>query len=1090
MFDLLEISGELINYRIKTCNGEKKTTGRKLQSVVVEAINREVQIILPNLLECEEIPGNKSEIPTPEVAMAFPHLESIAAKIPSIDQSAEVLILLGRDAPQVHKVREVINGPDNAPWGQRLDLGWVVIGETCLGEVHVPNTSISACRTSVKIQSNGKPSTLDPCPNKVKVDELFDSGEDTISFSREEKQFLKIMETEGKLNPDKQWTAPLPFRTPRPRLPNNREQALKRALILHKSLEKDSIKRQHFIAFMKGVLDNGHAEKAPPLKAHEERWYLPLFGVYHPKKLEKIRGVFDSSAVFQGVSLNQVLFKGPDLTNGLVGVLMRFRREGVAVCGDIESMFYCFGVVEKHRNFLRFFWYEENDLSKPLIEYRMCKHVFGNKPSPAVANYGLREIVKEADPDVVDFVNNNFYVDDGLTSCEDNATAISLMKRTQQALMTSGGVRLHKISSNSQEVLNAFEREDIAKEIRDFNVEEGGAPIQRSLGLQWRLFEDVFTFHINPEKKPFTKRGVLATINSIYDPLGFISPVLVCGRVLFRTIMHLKLDWDDPLPEGMKHKWDAWKESLKKLASLKIQRTYHKSLRKDVINTKVHVYCDASEQAVAAVAFLRTTTIHGTEVGFLIGKSRISPKQGHTIPRLELCSTVVATELAKIIITELHFPPSDIIYHSDSRVCLGYLNNTTRRFHTYVANRVEKVLLVCEPHQWNYVPTDQNPADHGTRYVDPSKLQSCAWLTGPQHLHKEEESSFPLVDPENDKEIRKEEVTTFKTVVIKPQMLSEERIKRFSTWTGLTRAITYLKHQASSFRAGEKTSQCSGWHICTQHRSIDEYRQAEIVIIKDLQRQFYDSEINCLRAGKPVHRNSSVIALSPMLNAEGLLSVGGRLHKSKLPFIEKHPTLIPGNSHVAKLLVHHYHTKIHHQGRHLTEGMIRQAGYWITSCKKLVSSVIYRCVLCRKLRRTLAVQRMGDMPEDRMSCDPAFTHVGVDCFGPWDIVARRTRGGIAKNKRWAVMFSCLSTRAIHIEVIEEMSTSSFINALRRFVSVRGKIKTLRSDQGTNFIGASNDDDLHTHLVKNQIEWKMNPPHASHGRCVGENDRDY
>ncbi|XP_071944669.1 uncharacterized protein [Antedon mediterranea] len=604
MFDLLEISGELINYRIKTCNGEKKTTGRKLQSVDFEAINREVQIILPNLLECEEIPGNKSEIPTPEVAMAFPHLESIAAKIPSIDKSAEVR-------------------------------------ETCLGEVHVPNTSISACRTSVKIQSNGKPSTLDPCPNKVKVDELFDSGEDTISFSREEKQFLKIMETEGKLNPDKQWTAPLPFRTPRPRLPNNREQALKRALILHKSLEKDSIKRQHFIAFMKGVLDNGHAEKAPPLKAHEERWYLPLFGVYHPKKFEKIRGVFDSSAVFQGVSLNQVLFKGPDLTNGLVGVLMRFRREGVAVCGDIESMFYCFGVVEKHRNFLRFFWYEENDLSKPLIEYRMCKHVFGNKPSPAVANYGLREIVKEADPDVVDFVNNNFYVDDGLTSCEDDATTISLMKRTQQALMTSGGVRLHKISSNIQEVLNAFEREDIAKEIRDFNVEEGGAPIQRSLGLQWRLFEDVFTFHINPEEKPFTKRGVLATINSIYDPLGFIFPVLVRGRVLFRTIMHLKLDWDDPLPEGMKHKWDAWKESLKKLASLKIQRTYHKSLRNNVINTKVHVYCDASEQAVAAVAFLRTTTIHGTEVGFLIGISRIAPKQGHTIPRLELCSTVV-----------------------------------------------------------------------------------------------------------------------------------------------------------------------------------------------------------------------------------------------------------------------------------------------------------------------------------------------------------------------------------------------------------------------------------------------------------------
>ena len=133
---------------------------------------------------------------------------------------------------------------------------------------------------------------------------------------------------------------------------------------------------------------------APPLKPNEECWYLPIFGVYHPLKPEKVRMVFDSSARFQDLSLNSVLLSGPDLTNSLIGVLMRFRMETVAVVADIEQMFYCFGVAEKHRNFLRFLWYADNDPTKPVIEYRMTVQVFGNTPSPVVATYGLRLVVK------------------------------------------------------------------------------------------------------------------------------------------------------------------------------------------------------------------------------------------------------------------------------------------------------------------------------------------------------------------------------------------------------------------------------------------------------------------------------------------------------------------------------------------------------------------------------------------------------------------------------------------------------------------------------------------------------------------------
>lgn len=159
----------------------------------------------------------------------------------------------------------------------------------------------------------------------------------------------------------------------------------------------------------------------------------------------------------------------------------------------------------------------------------------------------------------------------------------------------------------------------------------------------------------------------------------------------------------------------------------------------------------------------------------------------------------------------------------------------------------------------------------------------------------------------------------------------------------------------------------------------------------------------------------------------------------------KQPIIIPKGHHVATLLVRHFHQRVFHQGRKLTEGAIRTAGYWIVGARRLINSVIHNCVICRKLRGEFCSQRMADLPKDRLAFSPAFTFVGVDTFGPWEVVHRRTRGGLAKHKRWALLFTCLVTRGIHIELIEELSSSSFINALRRFTAIRGPVQQFRSD---------------------------------------------
>lgn len=220
--------------------------------------------------------------------------------------------------------------------------------------------------------------------------------------------------------------------------------------------------------------------------------------------------------------------------NSLAGVLIRFRREDVAAMCDVEQMFHSFHVSPEHRDFLRFLWFKENDLSKPVTEFRMTVHLFGNGPSPAVATYGLRRTVDdggEHDPGVKEFVQRNFYVDDGLVSKPTAEEVVTLVRNTQAAL-ASANLRLHKVVSNSVSVMEAFPTEDLAKDIRSLDLRQDNLPAQRSLGVFWDLETDAFTYKVSIPDKPLTRRGVLSVVNSVYDPLGLAAPVLLHGRLL------------------------------------------------------------------------------------------------------------------------------------------------------------------------------------------------------------------------------------------------------------------------------------------------------------------------------------------------------------------------------------------------------------------------------------------------------------------------------------------------------------------------------------------------------------------------------
>ena len=852
------------------------------------------------------------------------------------------------------------------------------------------------------------------------------------------------------------------------------------------SIRKDPVKKQHVLDFMQALLDNGHAERAPKLEHNAECWYLPLFGVYHPKKRDRIRIVFDSSARYQGLSLNDVLMTGPNLTNSLLGVLMRFRTDEIAVIADLQQMFYCFYVHLDHRNYLRFIWHEDNDLEKGLVDFRMKVHVFGNSPSPAIATFGLRRTAdiaeQSAGADVKQFIYRNFYVDDALSSHATSDEAVDLLSRTQVALQDFGRLRLHKICSNSSEVLSAFDKDDLAKDLKDLDFDADNLPMQRSLGVSWNLRLDTFTFNVDQEVKPFTRRGVLSIINGLYDPLGFAAPVTIAGKLLLREAMTEPVEWDEPLPPEIRSRFESWKDGLNLLSHVQIPRQTH--LVKDTERQDVFVFSDASEKGIAAVAYMRFKDDDGVEqFRYIFGKAKVAPKHGHTIPRLELCAAVLAVDVFETVRVELDLDTQKVTFFTDSKVVLGYIFNETKRFYVYVRNRVDRIRNSTRPKQWKYVPSAHNPADEATRSLLAADLQDSKWLNGPRGFHyeqMEDSASYALVPPDSDSEVQVRKTT----VDVRP-MLGSHRFEQFSSWISLLKAMTYLLSVARTHHSDVSD---------VSNHTRASRRESQMFIIRTVQREVFSEEVHALEAGRPLPKDSKILSLSPYLDDCGVLRVGGRIREANMSSLEMNPIIVP-NHHIAVLLTRYFHERVYHQGRTFTENVIRKAGFWLVGGRRLVSSCIFKCVRCRRLRGRQESQKMADLPFARLDPAPPFTYVGIDVFGPWTISTRKTRGGQIHSKRWALIFTCMVIRAVHIEVLEEMSSSCFINALRRFCAIRGEVKVIYSDCGTNFVGSVKDLNAHVinvddrpvkdYLVEKHINWVFNPPHSSHMGGVWE-----
>ncbi|XP_011687068.1 PREDICTED: uncharacterized protein LOC105449509 [Wasmannia auropunctata] len=558
------------------------------------------------------------------------------------------------------------------------------------------------------------------------------------------------------------------------------------------------------------------------------------------------------------------------------------------------------------------------------------------------------------------------------------------------------------------------------------------------------------------------KRSLLSGTARLFDPLGWLAPVTVRAKLLIQTTWLQHLEWDAPLGDEEAAAWATLERELPLLEEVQVPRWMHC----DAPGTHVefHGFSDASERAYAAVVYLRASDEDGVRTSLVLAKTKVAPLRQVSIPRLELCAAALLTKLVAHLRTTLALSTAPVHLWTDSTVTLGWIRGHPTKWTTYVANRVAEIQRAAPDARWHHVPGKDNPADCASRGMAPRELRShTLWWRGPEFLGKDE-SQWPgdgVAAPRN-REPEPDELVRFSSLA---------RLLRVTAWMCRWRTRRVAKGApAGTLTAEELDLALNRW-------------------VRVVQGSAFRAELEDVLAGRGVSHRSPLRRLTPIIDSDGALRVDGRLKHSTLSADQRHPKILPTESHLTHLIVDAIHRRTLHGGTQVTLATIRQR-FWIPRGRQLVRRHIHRCIRCARWRAESPQPLMGSLPRPRVSPSRPFLHTGVDFAGP--ILLRTTKGrGYKAYKAFVSVFICFSTRAVHLEPVSDYSADAFLAAFRRFISRRGICQAVYSDCGTNFVGAdsqlralfkSSGPEMHRivgRLTTDGIRWHFNPPAAPH-----------
>ncbi|XP_063386121.1 uncharacterized protein LOC134672147 [Cydia fagiglandana] len=921
------------------------------------------------------------------------------------------------------------------------------------------------------------------------------------------------------------WRVGLPWKDPDCSMPDTLPHALNRLKGVERKMARDSEYANRYAERVQHLFSNNFARELTDTQRTPKTFHLAHFGVDNPNK-KKLRLVFDAADSSAGSCLNDYLLKGPDLLTSLWGIMLRFRENRIAVSGDIKDMFLRIQIHQQDQDALRFLW--RDNPAEPVKTYVMTSLIFGAKCSPFVAQFiknknALRH--EHTEPAAVDAICNSHYADDYIQSLPDEETAVKMVS-TISKIHAEGGFEIRNWTSNSTSVLDSVPNETLGTAAVKFKMDQQFEG-ERTLGLIWFPATDELGFDVSLKRIPEqivlghqrpTKRIMLKVVMSIFDVFGFLAPFTIQGKIMLQDTWRSATGWDEEIPDDIYTRWVKWLDLLQLIGRMRIPRWYQKasigasetergspaanntgattsattatrpatphsgprsttsaiaasvSTINNYNNLQLHLFSDSSSKAMCAVAYWRWESNGQIYVAFVASKCKVTPVKPLTINRCELQGALLAARLADSVLREHKVTTAQRYFWCDSACVLHWLRNDTRSYNIFIANRLGEIDELSRVNEWRYIPTKLNIADVATREVYDDSIFKNEWLYGPEFLHADE-SQWPsdTVSPE----INELTLEYINIVHSKSDDLPVPDVTRFSSWLRLQRAT------AAVLKFIERC----------KHRSADIdcalMARAEQLLLKQAQQESFGDDIAAIRNGNILDRSSKLRHLSPFLDENGLLRCGGRIDAAADVALEtKRPIILDGKHAVSRLLVRSYHEKAAH-GNH--EGVVNdlKQKYWLFKLRPTVKSVVAGCVVGRIKKAKPEVPRMGNLPEARLAHHQRpFTYCGLDLFGPMEVTVGRRH-----ELRYGVLFTCLTLRAIHLELVHSLTSDSLIMALRRMAARRGWPKYLFSDNGTNLRGADtelkrslqelDEEDLKNKGVNYGVQWTFIPPASPH-----------
>lgn len=1029
------------------------------------------QFSLQGVKTVQRLPQYSQSVNKNRLQNKWPHL----CGIPFAEyEGVQLGILIGEDNAFAMAPQRIIKDQSQAPIATKTPLGWVVSGKVSSSEANETSFVHHAC---------DEVPGLDELHRLVKssfvMDDFGVKVNQTKGRSREDERAFSLMKTTAARMSGHRWEIGLLWRDEDTVLPDSKNMAMLRLQCLERRLDRDNVLRASYSEKITDYIEKGYFVRATiNSEQNRKKWYLPHFPVVNPNKPNKLRIVFDAAAKSHGQSLNDFLMTGPDLLKPLPGVLFRFRQRRIGFVGDIKEMYHRVGIRAADQFCQLILWRGDDRQREPDI-YKMTAMTFGASCSPSAAMFikdtNAQEFAHKY-PDATKVIVNNHYVDDCLSSADDVASATKLVNDICW-VHAQGGFEIRNWACSSQKVL-----ESIPAELRSVTPKQIMCDqMERILGIWWDSLSDTFTFrlkqqHLSPVDVVQTKRHVLRVIMTIYDPLGMLAHILIRGKIIMQSVWKSGIGWDDELTPMLFDLWRKWLRDLAGIERVRVPRCYSFAFS-SATNIQLHIFCDASEQAYCTVAYFRIQVEESIEVAFVVAKARVAPLKTSTIPRLELQAALIGSRIAGSIVAEHEVKPHRIVMWSDSRTVLAWVRAEDRRFRQYVSQRVGEILENTNKSSWRWVPTQQNVADDATRMNSSISFElDGRWYSGPSFLRKSEHE-WPV---ETVKEASDTDMETIQTVCVIDIPSSTFKFERYSSLIRLVRVAAWMMRFIERLRT--KTSMYTG------ELSVSELKRGEEMCLKAVQRECFSEEVRLVSAGEPLEKRSRLFRLCPRLGSEKLLRVGGRLDRLDADENYKNPIIIDGCHRFCVLLLRKFHNRYNHQNDNTVLNEIRQT-YWVIGARRELKRLKQTCPECIIRRASPELQLMGQLPRVRLEYGfPPFTRTGVDYFGPIEVAVGRRR-----EKRYGVLFTCMASRAVHIDVAASMSTDSFLMAWRRFVSRRGVPKEMLSDNGTNFRGADaemaksikelDNDAIRAVAASRGMSWSFIPPGSPHfGGC--------